>query len=132
MSDDQDHFAVVFGFDRGKHAIFEGPEESVYRWLANVEQRSMWEVWDRSMGDYETAEEFLTRLAEKYKPKPQLTEDDVRRIIDERLKEVFTFMVDASDEAIKSPASTEAEKNAFVWIQSLIGATRDEYMEGRA
>ena len=61
-----------------------------------------------------------------------LTEENVLRIVDNRLKEVFTFIVDASDEVINSTGATEEEKNAFLWVQSLIGVTRDEFMEGRA
>ena len=129
---EEDHFAVVFKVDLKTDPIFVGTEEAVYRWLTKVEQRSIWWIRDQSMGDHETVEEFMNRVGYKYKSKPPLTEDDVRKIVDVRLKEVFTFMVDTADETINSPGATEEEKNAFLWVQSLIGVTRDEYMEGRA
>jgi hypothetical protein len=95
------HFAVVFKVDRDKPAIFEGTEEEVYKWLGRVERHSIWEIWDRSMGDYETPEEFLRRVGDKYKPKPQLTEDDVRRIIREELDK----FLEAAYEAARNEAS---------------------------
>ena len=87
MSDELE-YAVVFRFDRGRAAIFEGSEEAVYRWLTKIDQYSMWEVWKRNEG-YEAAASFVERLAEKYKPKPQLTEEDVRKIVDKRVGEIL-------------------------------------------
>lgn len=129
MSDELD-FAVVFWVDRGKPAIFEGSEEAVYKWMSIQNNKGMWEVWNRQARTYEPGDEFLSRLAEKYKPKPPLTEEDVRRIVDDRLKEVFTFMVDTADEVITSSETPKWEKEMFGYIQSICGVTRDQFLEG--
>lgn len=81
--------SVVFKFDRGRAAIFEGTEEQVYHWLAKVDQHSIWEIFDRTVNTYESVPEFLHRVGDQYKPKPPLTEEDVRKIVDRRIREVL-------------------------------------------
>lgn len=111
MSDELD-FAVVFKFDRGRAAIFEGTQEATYHWLSKVDQHSIWEVWDRSTGLYESATEFLERLAKAYKPKPPLTEKDVRRIVDGRIKQVLvTLKKEADDRSIGLAAYEETQRS---------------------
>lgn len=61
-----------------------------------------------------------------------LSEDDVRRIINERLKEVFAFMVEITEETIKYPDTPEDEKSAFVWFQSIVGVTLEQHLGGEA
>lgn len=124
MSDELE-FAVVFKFDRGRAAIFEGSEEAVYFWLTKVDQHSIWEIWNRTEGSYEPAWQFLSRLKEKYKPKPQLTEEDVRRIFKEELS---TFMNTVKDEACVPDyyETGTVEKALLSIIEHLAGCEADQ------
>lgn len=115
-------FAVVFKFDRGRAAIFEGSEEEVYHWLVKVDQYLIWDVWDRMKGEYESAAAFLERLQEKYKPKPQLTEEDVRRIVDKRVGEILETIAKEADNRVSGLAAYEISdlmKPAYAAISNL-------------
>ena len=132
MSDEQGQFSVVFKVDRGKAAIFQGTEEAVYRWLARVDQHSIWEVWNHEGGGYEPAWRFLERLEEKYKPKPQLTKEDVQRIVDARVREVLeTVGKEAEDRSsgLLAYETREIMRPAFAAFQTLMESITDKLAE---
>lgn len=122
-------FAVVFWVDRGKPAIFDGSEEEVYNWMSTQNNKGMWEVWNREARTYESGDYFLERLAEKYKPKPPLTEEDVLRLIDKRVGEVLeTVAKEAEDRSIGLAAyeTSDLMRPAFSAVCQLL-----EYVTNR-
>ena len=120
---DEAYFAVVYKFDYGRSAIFEGSEEEVYRWLDRGDDISIWHIWDRAGRSYETSREFLDRLKEKYAPKPQLTEEDVIRIVDKRVGEILETVAKEAESRTCGLAAygvDEMMKPAFSAISKLL------------
>jgi len=125
---DKLEYAVAYKFNRGLNPVFEGTEQEIYKWLAKVDQHSVWEIWDREHGDYETAAGFLARVGDKYKPKPLLTEEDVKRIADGRVREILeTISKEADNRA--SNISDPAMKSACIIVAKLTEDIADRLAE---
>lgn len=123
MTEQSNHFAVVFRVDHNMSAIFEGTEAEIYHWLVRQSNRAMWEVWEKRFHLYHPAEDFVARLAEKYKPKSPLTEEDVRRIVDKRVGEILETMAKEAEDRAASLAAygvDEFARTAFAAVYQLL------------
>lgn len=131
MSEQSDHYAVVFRVDCNKDPIFEGTEAEVYLWLTRWTNRVMWEVYDTALVRYESSDDFVERLAEKYKPKSPLTEEGVNRIVDKRVGEILETMAKEAENraALGVYGVDEFARTAFAAVYQLLENITDKLAE---